>query len=89
MSKYVIRSEVLGVYLGSFAGLGLWSNLDRAGQTQAPLFDSFDGAFDFKAQWEEDVVCAEIVEVPLFTRDSISLGGCLQLGLLAKGETDD
>lgn len=38
--RYLIFSDIRGVYLGSFAGLGFWSGLDPAGQDAAVTFNS-------------------------------------------------
>lgn len=52
MEKYVIYSEIDGIYLGSAMGMGFWSKLDPAGQEEAVAFDSTEDAWEFVASWE-------------------------------------
>ncbi len=42
----------MGVYLGACMGLGFWSKLDPAGQTEAPTFESIDHINEMIEEWE-------------------------------------
>lgn len=58
-SKVVICSDELGVYLGSFMGLGFWSKLDPAGQNFAVCFDDKGDAQSHVNSWDE-IPCSDI-----------------------------
>lgn len=48
----ILVGEREGVYLGSFLGLGIWSQLDSAGQDAAVVFPSADVAWDTVQTWD-------------------------------------
>lgn len=50
--KIVIIHPNMGVYLGHFLGLGFWTLLDPAGQSQAVVFDNVADARAHVASWE-------------------------------------
>ena len=50
--KCVITHPEMGIYLGSFLGLGFWSKLDPAGQDAAPVFASSEEAETYMATWD-------------------------------------
>lgn len=64
MTRVVIVSEELGIYLGSFLGLGFWSKLDDAGQPSAVTFKSEIEAMQYAASWDNtptDLRCVPVV----------------------------
>lgn len=42
----------MGVYIGSFLGLGFWSKMDAAGQPCAVTFESRKAFGEFSKEWE-------------------------------------
>lgn len=63
MTRTLIVSNELGIYLGSFWGLGFWSKLDAAGQDEAVTFKDELDAADHMSEWENPVDDARIVEI--------------------------
>lgn len=61
MVRALIVSNELGIYLGSFWGLGFWSKLDAVGQDEAVTFDNEADARDYMSEWETPVEDARIV----------------------------
>lgn len=51
--RVVIVSPELGIYLGSFMGMGIWSKLDPAGQECAVTFADVADAESFMATWSD------------------------------------
>lgn len=52
MEKFLLYSEIDGIYLGFFMGMGFWSKLDAVGQEEAPVFDSKDDAWKHVISWD-------------------------------------
>jgi hypothetical protein len=81
----VIYSKEDGVYLGSFLGLGFWTNLDTAGQSSAVTFPSEQAARDYMATWDTpppaDVQVVDVV--PDDGPNGASIAACVQAGLPA------
>jgi hypothetical protein len=81
----VIYSKEDGVYLGSFLGLGFWTNLDTAGQSSAVTFPSEQAARDYMATWDTpapaDVQVVDVV--PDDGPNGASVAACVQAGLPA------
>jgi hypothetical protein len=50
--RYLLVHNTLGVYLGHCMGLGFWSKLDAAGQTEAVTFESPRQAHDHVYTWD-------------------------------------
>ena len=51
----VIVSAELGVFVGSFLGLGLWTNLDTGGRIEAVTFESKTVALEFAETWDTQI----------------------------------
>lgn len=52
--RYVITHPDMGIYLGSWLGLGFWSMLDAAGQTHAVTFSNKDDAISYISTWKNN-----------------------------------
>jgi hypothetical protein len=52
--RIVIEHREMGIYLGSFLGMGFWSKLDLAGQDQAVTFTNETEAQEFVSSWDEN-----------------------------------
>lgn len=53
MKNYVINHPEMGIYLGTFIGLGFWTKMDPAGQSSAVTFPSEEVAERVMASWDE------------------------------------
>lgn len=51
--RYVLVSRIHGIYLGSALGMGFWTGLDAAGQTEAVTFESPEAGRAHMARWED------------------------------------
>ena len=79
-TKLLLHSKELGVYLGSCMGLGFWSELDPAGQTEAVTFDSKAIAEEFMNTWDEEVT--DVTFLPITTNDlHVSMDDCVRAGV--------
>jgi hypothetical protein len=83
--RFVLYSESLGVYLGSFMGLGFWSKLDPAGQPGAVTLPSEEEASAFVATWEGHEPPADLraVAVLVVAPDRATIAECVAAGLPA------
>ncbi len=72
--RALIVSNELGIYLGSFMGLGFWSKLDKAGQDEAVTFPDEESAREYMATWENPVADARI-ETICTDEEYVSLKG--------------
>jgi len=63
MIRYLLYSNDYGIYLGSFLGMGFWSNLDPAGQDEAITFESEKDIIDFMRTWESQVPNVKTVSI--------------------------
>lgn len=52
MKEIIVVSKSMGVYLGSFLGLGFWSKIDAAGQPSAVTFENETALREFTKGWE-------------------------------------
>lgn len=52
--RVVITHPEFGTYIGGFLGMGFWTNLDCAGQTECVTFDSEADAIDYIKTWSEN-----------------------------------
>ncbi len=52
--RVVITHPEFGAYIGSFLGLGFWTNMDCAGQTECVTFADETDARDFIKTWSEN-----------------------------------
>jgi hypothetical protein len=79
---FVINDPEMGVYLGSFIGLGFWSKLDPAGQPSAITFPSESEAEAFMATWESGRP-TEACLVPVQPDEDgyASIAACVRAGL--------
>lgn len=81
MSRYVLYSPTIGVFLGEAMGLGFWSGLDCAGQEQAVTFPSPEDLFAYVGTWQRtDVADITAIELPI-DRDYATEEDCIKAGL--------
>lgn len=52
--RVVITHPEFGTYIGSCLGLGFWTNLDCAGQTECVTFKDQADAVDYIKSWSEN-----------------------------------
>jgi hypothetical protein len=77
----VLYKEGMGVYLGSFMGLGLWSEWDPAGQPAACTFDNEEQAMEIMKQWDTKPENVKFVEVPYTEGGYAPMAACVEAGL--------
>ena len=80
----VLYQEEMGVYLGSFLGMGIWSKLDPAGQDHAAVFKDSLQATEIIKVW--DSIPEGIRAVPVDVPDDehyASMATCVASGLPA------
>ena len=65
MTRVVITHPEMGIYLGTFLGLGTWSLLDPAGQDAAVSFAGENVAADVIRTWERNGDPAAYTFVPV------------------------
>lgn len=53
MNAFLMQHPELGIYLGSCMGLGFWSKLDAAGQTEAVTFPSPEAGIAAIKSWQD------------------------------------
>lgn len=78
---WVIYDEEFGVYLGNFMGLGFWSNLDAAGQSEAPTFVDYKEATDYLATLGNSLPKTTAVAVICNNSDYATVDECVKAGL--------
>lgn len=81
----VLYHEDMGVYLGSFLGLGFWSKLDPVGQEVAVAFKDSKLAAEIMKSWENIPECIRAVPVILDNEHEYyaSIDACVKAGLPA------
>lgn len=81
-TAYVLVSQSLGVYLGSFLGLAFWTLLDPVGQTEAVAFETPTLVQEFHATHlhsePNDVFCCEVSVLPI---GYATRAACLEAGI--------
>lgn len=83
----VIVEKDLGIYLGSFWGMGFWSKLDPVGQPSATCFENKEEAMKHIASWGPSDVKRDYTfhEVELTERHGqalyASIASCVKAGL--------
>lgn len=82
MIRYLLYSNDYGIYLGSFLGMGFWSNLDPAGQDKAITFESEKDIIDFMKTWESQVLNVKIIPIEI-SEDTwyATIEQCVAIGL--------
>ncbi len=77
----ILFSKDQGVYLGSFIGLGFWSNLDSVGQVSAVTFKNESEAKRFVESWEcEPPADLQYLSVKTVSEHSATIKECVEAG---------
>jgi len=96
-NRFVLYSEELGVYLGSFIGLGCWSKLETGGQDSACVFSDERSALQYAASWKQEISGIKTVAVKCKDAHEATIAECQAAGLpdwnpnsyTRPGEVDD
>lgn len=79
---FVIADPEMGIYLGSWIGMGFWSKLDPVGQPSAITFDTPDEAEAYMATWDGGrPENATLVHVEADEGQYASIRACVEAGL--------
>lgn len=79
---FVIVHPEMGVYLGSWIGLGFWSKLDPVGQPSAVTFETSAEAEDHMATWDSGrPESAALVPVEADEGRYASIQACVKAGI--------
>ena len=80
----VLYQEEMGVYLGSFLGLGFWSKWDAGGQNVACTFKSAAQAAEIMKTWDNIPECVYAIPVHVDNASYYAtMDECVKAGLPA------
>jgi hypothetical protein len=79
--RVVLTHPEMGVYLGSFLGMGFWTLLDTAGQTQAVTFIDTADLIDYITTWVENSDPSAYEFVPVDCGEAASIADLVKAGL--------
>lgn len=79
--RFVLYHPSFGIYLGSFLGLGFWSQLDPCGQPEAVVFESEVEADQYVSSWDNPVPGCYPVKVLTARPDYATIAECVLANL--------
>jgi len=71
IKRYLLVHKEFGIYLGSCLGMGFWSELDPAGQTEACTFESEDAALKYMESWDDQLKVTPIAIATLIPESQL------------------